>query len=948
MAINPNWPVLMVDWGPYWNCNGATFPDAGFSEVTSRTRGHVSIQRGRQFELDQVRASTLDMQLANADGALDPLNAAGPWYGHITPYQPARARAQWPPTANLLTQAQATGGDLGGYTLGTCRSQAGLGVISATDPTNWGSIVNDVGAWQGGRVFQFPVPISTTAATPIAYSYTVGGERLITYTAQMRVRNVTAGTTLQVQAYVDSANAVGSSTRTNGTATTLTGSTTAPWTQITVTATLAADAAYMSCGVALATTNAAAATLQLDGWQLEKAASASTWTAPGTWYPMYAGWVERYPASWAMDGTYGMTTPTCTDTFSLLSQRLLRDPLVEEIYSRNPRFLYSFADPQDSNSFADSIGAYPPAPLAVSKYGPGSISAGNQITAATPTGTYVGSSGTVITVTNPNPGVGSSISPATFVSLSSAGITGPTNPGGSWTRMIAFRYTASTPAQIACMWSCFDGQRAADSPSGSRLLWNLDNAGRFSLWMYGPTGAGAAFTPTPTLVDGNWHLAIISYSHATATLVINLDGTNNTWTSVNPALEPSGLLSDNLGSYVDPTAGNGTTSNWQGDLSFACEWPTALSSSAMSSIYTAWKRSFAGDSSDARYSRILGWAGYTGPTSIQAGLTRSMGAAAVEGQDALSALQAVVDTESGAHYVDRAGAIVFKARSDRYNALVPTWTFGENTASGEIPYEDIQLDFDPTRLANQITVTQSSTSQAFRAQDTTSITNFFPRQLSRTTDAAQPQECQDAANYLLSRYKNPAVRIAALKLHPSANPSVMWPVCLSLELGTRARVMRRPLGAPPIQVECFVESIQWDWDDQGDAFVTLQCSPADTTPYGLLAAFHTTLNTTIASGVNSIVIKNAPGQNNTDPAAAQIPAGGQLILGLGTANQETVTIKSVGATTAGWTTATITLTANTTKGHTANDVVCEALPAGVTDATTWDAVARFDQSAFAY
>src|SRR5690349_24242968 len=54
-----------------------------------------------------------------------------------------------------------------------------------------------------------------------------------------------------------------------------------------------------------------------------------------------------------------------------------------------------------------------------------------------------------------------------------------------------------------------------------------------------------------------------------------------------------------------------------------------------------------------------------------------------------------------------------------------------------------------------------------------------------------------------------------------------------------------------------------------------------------------------------------------------------LVLGLGTANQETVTILSVGTTSPGWTTATITLQAATTKSHTSGDTVCEPLPTGV-------------------
>ena len=221
----------------------------------------------------------------------------------------------------------------------------------------------------------------------------------------------------------------------------------------------------------------------------------------------------------------------------------------------------------------------------------------------------------------------------------------------------------------------------------------------------------------------------------------------------------------------------------------------------------------------------------------------------------------------------------------------------------------------------------------------------IPRTLTRTINASDPGECQDAADYLLSRYKAPATRVSSIKLHPSAMPA-LWPVCLSLELGTRVRVMRRPPGVPATQIECFVENIQWDFGDDGEAWVTLQCSPADLTAYGIFAAWHTTLHTTISSGVTSITVDAS--QDNTNPLAAQLAAGQQIVLGQNSANQETVTIASVGATSPGWTTATITLTGATTKAHTANDVVCQVLPAGTTDPTTWDAVSKFDSIAFAY
>lgn len=942
---NLNWPAVEFGWGPFWNANGGWVAPERYVDLTSSTRGQTSIQRGRQYELDQVRSAELRAEIVNTSGNLDPNNSSGPWYGHIQPYQPVRVRAQWPPTRNLLTQVQATGGDLGGYSTGAIPTAGnGIGVLSFSDSSG-GTITASSSAWQGSNVFQFAVPNGTVTQTAICFSRQPAAQPGVTYTMQMQVRNVTASTTLQVDAFVVFTNVAGTSTVLRSSVATMTGSTTAGWTLLTVTGTAPADASRVSFGVETGGVAAAACSVQVDGWQWEKGSAATTWVCPGVTYPAFGGFMERLPSQWKMTGTYGTVSPTAVDALSLLSQVQLKDPLTEEIQMRNPRFLYTLGDPSGSTTFTDSTGHFPAAPVTSGKYGAGTLTAGNSITSQTSGGTYTGSSNTVVTVANANPGT-NLIGGASFISLSSAGVKGPATPT-AFTRLIAFRYTGPTPTSgnWATIWVAMDNQRNGGFASGSQISFNISNSGNFYVTLGGPSNNQTAYNPGVSVTDKNWHLVGVSYNDSTGIVWVSVDGGSWFWSGVT-GHAPSGCVSDTIGNWVDATVGNGTAWNYAGDLSFAMEFSTALGQNDFTTIYNAWKNSFNGESTNARYNRILSYAGYTGVWNVQAGLTTSMGPASFSGQDALSALQSVVDTENGEHFVSRDGTVTFRSRNARYNTLTPAVIFGENTAAGEIPYEDCQLDYDPTHLSNLVTITQASTGQLFTAQDATSQANYFPRSLTRTVNSSSGLECQDAAGYLLSRYKNALTRVQALKLHPSANPA-LWPVLLNLELGTRVRVMRRPPSpAPAIQIEAFVEAIQWDWDDQGEAFVTLQCSPADTTPYALFAAFHTTLSGSPAAGVTTITI-NA-GSDNQNPAAAQLGQGQQLVLGLGTANQETVTILSVGTTTAGWTTATITLQAATTKSHSNGDTVCEPLPSGVTSPTTWDASAKFDSVYFAY
>jgi hypothetical protein len=939
--LNPNWPVVEDAWGPYWGANAGTVAPDRYVDLSNLTQGSVNFNRGKQYELDQVRSGEGQVGLLNTDAAFEPTNPSGPWFGHVKPYEPFKRRAQWPPTRNLLTQVQATGGDLGGYPTGSIPTEAGV-----SSDTGGGTIKAVSGAWQGGRVLDFIVAAGAPSNSVVFRTAQPAADPGTIYTHTVRVRNVAASGTLQVKPYVAWYTAgVATPTFVDGGTVGLVGSASAAWTTLTITATAPATVAGIEIGMRTAV-ESPDADIQVDGWQLEQGPSSTAWTCPGVWYPVFSGFMERFPSKWDMEGTFGTVQPTVVDAFALLSQVTLSDPLTEEVTSSGPRFLYKLDDPSGSMSAADATGNFGAAPIAVSKYGAGSLSFGSPVTAAdTVNGIFTGAPGPVVTINNASPGQAVTAA-ASFLRLAAAGITGPADPG-FFTRALAFRYVGPTPTAAACLWSCMDNQRANGNPSGSRIFLYILNDNKIHFFMTGPDGSTLVNTTigTANVVDSNWHLVTFGYRNDTGQVIVSLDGAT-TLSSVTPLSgKPTGIVGDNLGGFVDVTVGNGTTWNFKGDIAFAGEWPTLLNATQLSNLFEAWKSACVGDTTDQRYARILRYAGYTGSSVIQTGLTTSMGPANIAGQDVVTALQNVVTTENGQHYIDRSGAPTFRARSARYNATIPAYVFGERADLGEWPYEDVETDYDTTHLANDVSVTQEPTGQVFHAKDAGSRADYFPRPMDRTINSTSGPECQDAADYLLSRYKQPLTRISTIKLHPAAIPA-MWPVCLSLELGTRVRVMRRAPGVPARQLEAFVEQLQWEFSDSGDAWLTLQCSPADTTPYGVFVPWYAAVTFTVASGVNSLDVLNR--RDNANPLAAQLAPGQQLVLGVGTANQETVTVQSVATTSPGWTSATITFTTNTTKPHSANETVSEPLPAGVTDPTTWDSAGTFDAVAFAY
>ena len=940
-TLNPNWPQVEYGSGLWWGANGGAIPTDLYVDVSQRTQGATTATSGKQYELDQVRAGEESVTLANTDGVLDPTSASSPFTGHIKPFQPFRVRTQWPGTVNLMSQGIASGGSYGGVALGAITPSSALDLYSDTDVTG-GSVVASASAWIGPNVTQFSVPNATASGQRIVRCAQVAVIPGQPYTIQIRVRDVTASTSLQVKALIGWYGPILSSPTTwsYGSAVTLTGSSTAGWSYLTVSGTAPAACYGMEVGVAVAATAGALCSVQSSGWQLEHGSTASAWAMPGAWSPLAAVFTADYPAQWTMSGTYGTVAPSGADAFSLLSQLQLDDALTAEINSHSPTYLYTLSDPAGSTGATDLIGAYPAAPIMISKGGAGSIAFGTAITATAPTGIYTGSTGTVAAVTNASPG-SAAAGPASFLSLNAAGIKGPVTT--IYSRVIAFRYTGPAPASAVDIWTAMDGGHQISPSSFLRLF--IDGAGKLNVTTSSLSTGGITLTSTPTVNDGNWHLVVFGQTTAAGGLFfLSLDGAY-TSTAASLSYFPAGALWDNVGCQADGTTGYGTRYNFTGAVSFVGEFPVALNGTDCANLYTAWRSACAGESTDTRYARILRYAGYTGTTSIQAGLTTSMGPAAFGGQDVVSALEDVVTTESGAHFVAGDGTITFLSRSARYNALTPAYVFGERADLGEWPYEDCKPVYDSTHLGNQVEVTQPSTSQIFYARDDASRTAYFPRTITRTINSSSALECQDAANYLVSRYAQPLTRITSLVLHPAGNPA-MWPVCLALTLGTRVRVMRRPPGLTATQLEVFVENLAWSLDDKGEAMLTLQCSPADTTPYAVFAAWHTTLHTTISSGVSSITVDASA--DTTNVLAAQLAPGQQLTLGQNSANAETVHVLSVGATSPGWTTAVLTLTAPTTKGHTAGDLVNEPLPPGVTDPSTYDAASAFDASAFAY
>lgn len=964
MAINPNWPAVVDEIAFNQGYNQGQLVGAQWSSLEGRSRGQHAVSRGKQYELDQCRAGTCAMSFVNTDGALDPSNVSSVYAPNVLPYRPFRKRLQYAPTVNRLLADQATAGDANGYAAQTLTGSNANTTVFQLDWTG-ASFSNNVslvrpgdGGQQGVSVYQNTMANGDAAGVQPFRMITsiVPGH---TYSFSAYARCVTTGQSPSTRANIVWLGPTGATVSTSsGSPSTLTGAATPAWTRLTVSGT--APASAVSCYLSLEqrSTITANTIYQSDSWQFEEAASVSAWVAPGQSNPLFTGYMERYPQDWNHQGNYGLVHPIAVDSFAILSQTTLKDPLTLAINSpvgggAGPSFLYKLNDSSSAPNFTDAAGNRVGAQVRAAVDGPGTVTAGTPITAVSSAGVFQGAPGqTVVNLSSTSP-IGSNSGPMSAISLAadSNGTLGPgAGTGKGFMRMIAFRTTQDPSTVQATIWRAIGS--APSVPNNKLSLSLVFNSLNFAIQDTGTQRVQTIATPD----FGNWHLVFFGVNVAGNQMIYGMDGSyTTTGISVLNYVVGGFQGSDVIGCGPDPFAPALLSNNFTGDLAFVCEWPYVLSAAQVTDIYAAWRTAYGGESSGARYSRILGWANYSGPTALDTGTTTNMGPATnVAGVDALSALQAVTDTENGTHFVAADGTVTFKSRGSRYNSTNTSiaYTYGENTAGGELPYSDIAFDFDTSRLANLATVTQTGTGQQYNASDVTSQTSYGTFALSRDVNAAAAEEAQSAAIYLVQRFKDPHLRIQKISFNATANPAALLPPLMATEINTRVLIHRDPPGgAPQIAFIGWVEKVSATLDNAGNGTWGYEISPADLTRYAQFTSIHSTLHAGASIGNTSISI-NALADAATNVLRANLTGGDQLVIDIGLAAQETVTVAvgGVASTSPGYAFATVTLTAGLIFNHSINAVVSGVMPSGVTSPTIYDNNAIFDDAnaKFAY
>jgi hypothetical protein len=342
-------------------------------------------------------------------------------------------------------------------------------------------------------------------------------------------------------------------------------------------------------------------------------------------------------------------------------------------------------------------------------------------------------------------------------------------------------------------------------------------------------GNTARASTAATYNDGLTHHVVATWTNGTTVPALYIDGVQDTTgaTSLRPSMPDVGTA------FVTVTRNdNSNFASFLATIDEVAVYPTALSAARVLVHYNAGTNPYVGLDTGAAVTKILDVIGWpSADRTIETGKTTVV-AFDTSGMTALGAIQALEKTEQGRFFIAPDGKATFYNRHHTLTTAASTTsqaTFGDS--GGELPYGDLDLDYDESKIRNSITTARVDGSP-FNVKDTTSITSYRERGYSLTgllnsSDA----ELRDMCQWLLTHYKDPATRVPQIVIQPRALPASLFPQVRDRLLGDRVTVKRRPQNVgTAISLAVLIEGIQHDLT-LDDWTVKLFLSPAETTGF---------------------------------------------------------------------------------------------------------------------
>ena len=156
--------------------------------------------------------------------------------------------------------------------------------------------------------------------------------------------------------------------------------------------------------------------------------------------------------------------------------------------------------------------------------------------------------------------------------------------------------------------------------------------------------------------------------------------------------------------------------------------------------------------------------------------------AVTDDNDALTALRLTANSEGGEIFIAKDGDVKFNNRRTQLTTQTVKGTFG--LGGGEIPYNDVALNFDNVLLRNDWRITRVSGSEQ-TAQNSISITKYGSRVVKRTGQLqTSDTDALSVANQLLAKFGDVGERVDSMVFSPKGNTAI-WTHALGAELFER-------------------------------------------------------------------------------------------------------------------------------------------------------------------
>lgn len=339
-------------------------------------------------------------------------------------------------------------------------------------------------------------------------------------------------------------------------------------------------------------------------------------------------------------------------------------------------------------------------------------------------------------------------------------------------------------------------------------------------------------TSSGSVADGRWHHVVWTQSGSTS-LKVYIDGVLDSTFAVatNVCISDTDTIGSRMAPYggVSPAPGYG----WDGAVKCLAVYDAALSAAEVLDHFEAalgWVDETTG-TRVGRYLDMVGW-----PTADR---TVDGGVAIVPRQGPMSGsvldqINTVTTAEGGRFFGAVDGTVVYRNRYAHaevaaYNSTQAT--FG--VSSTDIRYEDVQVALDMQFVRNRVFASRVE-GREFQYQDTSSVTDYFPRSDSSLSDLYLKSDCdvQSLAEWMILKYAEPSARVESLVVNGRFSSAASTAV-QSLDLLHRivVKVMHTSVGAA-VTHTLTIESITHDINLADLSWrTTYTTSPADTSAY---------------------------------------------------------------------------------------------------------------------